>query len=290
MSSKRIIVGIGEALRVEQADRVSIGGLAANVAMAAHRLGHAGLTISRIGQDSAGDELLKRLRENHVNLDHLQTDPDLPTGRLVVRSLAGKMTHTLTPQAAFDNLQWDFDLVDVGHDADAVVFGELARRGGQTRSVIKQFLAGCGSAIRMYDATNRSDDSRLDRGLMRSALEFAEVVVADLAALQAMVPVWKSGHVEDAARSLMDESRLAATMIVERHDGDELMTVCGRDGTVKAARAHPQVQHEVALVAMVLGLLEGLGTEACVNQAVQVATSDASNAATPAQPTKLSDS
>ena len=127
MARQRVIIGIGEAVLCEYPDRVEPGGLAVLCAMHATRLGHRGVPISRIGQDKAADDLTRQLRERGLNVDHIQSDPDLATGRLIIRTMAGKPRRTLTPRAAFDNLQWDFDLVDVAQTADGVVFGTLVR-------------------------------------------------------------------------------------------------------------------------------------------------------------------
>src|SRR5258708_3575997 len=76
MSRPRTIVGIGEALLCEYPDRIEPGGLAIRTALAAIQRGDHGLAISRVGQDRAGDELLRRLAETGLSAAHLQSDPD----------------------------------------------------------------------------------------------------------------------------------------------------------------------------------------------------------------------
>ena len=80
--------------------------------------------------------------------------------------------------AAFDQLQWDFDLADVAQRADAVVFGALLRRSGQARSAVDRFLDECKRAVRVFDMTG-CNWAELDRNDVLSGLRHATVVVVD---------------------------------------------------------------------------------------------------------------
>lgn len=256
MARQRVIVGIGEALLCEYPDTVKAGGLAALCAAHAVRLGHVGVLVSRIGQDQAGDELVTLLRESKINLDALQSDPDLPTGRLIVRSIAGKTTRTLTARAAFDNLQWDFDLVDAAQRADAVIFGELARRQGQSRSIIKRFLAECTGAVRVFDLTNRSEES-IDRLEARNGLEFAEGLIADGPGLRALAPGWDGKDARQAALEIMRAGDLSFVITIQPGDCTEQMTAHAADQSWSAAHPYPAVQHEAVVIGLLNGILNG---------------------------------
>jgi hypothetical protein len=266
MSRPRVIVGIGEALLCETPERIEPGGLAVNTALEAAKLGHAGIAISRIGQDRAGDDLLGLLTKARLNTAHLQSDPDLPTGRIIVRTVAGKVAQSLTARAAFDNLQWDFDMIDAAQQADAVVFGGLARREGQSRSVIKQFLAECTGAIRVFDMTNRAGDT-VDRAEARAALEFAEAAVVDAVALKALVPGWAPAvagspaphapAMNEPARELLIANRLSFVLTSHRTPQGEQFTLHNGEGSWPAASPFPTDQHEGAIVRVLAGMLGG---------------------------------
>ncbi len=170
MPRKLTIVGLGEALLMERPDGAQPAGLGASVAMRAVGLGHVGVVISRTGQDDAGTELTNLLDAAGVNTSHLQSDPDLPTGRVIVRATGEMIARHLDTRAAYDNLQWDFDLEDVAQQADGVVFSMLTRRSGQTRSEENRFLAACHGAIKVLDMTaldgapdRRASSSRVPR-------------------------------------------------------------------------------------------------------------------------------
>ncbi len=57
-----------------------IAGAEANVAVGLARLGHAVAYIGRVGADGFGTAILRRLRGEGVDVDHLTIDPDAPTG------------------------------------------------------------------------------------------------------------------------------------------------------------------------------------------------------------------
>lgn len=178
---QRRIVGIGEALLTERGGEVTPGGLAVDVARWAARCGHIGIPISRLGQDQRAQQITTALRELNIDTSHLQSDPDLPTARRVVQMIAGRETSRparLDERAAFDNLQWDFDLVDVAQETDATVFGMTAQRGGLSESVIRRFLSECSTALRVFDLTNRAADD-FDRTQALRNMELADIVIID---------------------------------------------------------------------------------------------------------------
>lgn len=290
------MVSIGEALLNERGDRVEAGGLAVAFAAAAMRVAKAadpasplaaaaGWAVSRIGQDQAGDELLRQARAMGINVDLVQTDPDLPTARLITRSIAGRVSATLSGNSAFDNLQWDFDMIDLAQRADAVVFGQLARRGGQTKSVIKQFLLECsgggggggvggggggGNALRVFDLTNRAAD-KLDRGDAVSGLEFCDVLVSDEIGLKAFASfTGGDGDVAvAAAREVLRASKVQVVVIVTKQNGGERLRAIARDQFAESNAMVTHAQHEEAIVRVVHGLLDGHDLAQCLQDAAR---------------------
>jgi 2-dehydro-3-deoxygluconokinase len=57
-----------------------IAGAEANVAVGLARLGHGSTYIGRVGRDGFGTAILRKLRGEGVDVRHLTTDPDAPTG------------------------------------------------------------------------------------------------------------------------------------------------------------------------------------------------------------------
>jgi 2-dehydro-3-deoxygluconokinase len=57
-----------------------VAGAEANVAVGLCRLGHSVAYVGRVGADGFGDAIRRRLRGEGVDIGHLATDPDAPTG------------------------------------------------------------------------------------------------------------------------------------------------------------------------------------------------------------------
>jgi sugar/nucleoside kinase (ribokinase family) len=246
------IVGLGETVLVERPDGTEAAGLAALVAIHAVRLGHVGVVVSRIGQDNAATALTDLLVAARVDVSHVQLDPDLPTGRVVVSRNGESRPRYVDATAAFDNLQADFDLEDVAQQADAVVYGLLTRRSGQTRSEENRFLESCGAAMKLFDLTNRENDS-IDRRQAASGLELADAAIIDDVVWNALQP----GHDAPDRAAVVDlirDAHLAFVLRAVPGGGVELHT----DEAAVAMDVDPRSSSRTAMMLTVLtALLRG---------------------------------
>jgi len=186
------LVGIGEALfDVFPAGR-RLGGAPLNMAVAAHALGAAtgggGVVVSRVGQDEPGRALRRALEGWGMASDWLQSDPDLPTGRVEVNvGAGGEPDYTIAEPAAWDALQYDPDLQTLARQVRGVGFGTLAQRGGQTRNTLYRFLGEARGAIRLFDVNLRGgcwDRRRLVRSFeLATVAKLNEAELAEVAGL-----------------------------------------------------------------------------------------------------------
>jgi len=243
-------------------------GLAAIIAIQAVRLGHVGVAISRVGQDKAANELLALLDEAGIDASHIQNDPDLPTGRVIVRAIGGRITRYLESRAAFDNLQSDFDLEDVAQQADAVVYGLLTRRGGQTRSEENRFLAACGAAVKVFDLTNRAGPP--DRGQAMSGLELADAAIVDATAIDVVLPGWAGSPTREAALHLLREAQLSLVLMLEPTDADSLLTAHTPDGFCSARVPKERAAFLASIVAFLHGVLNGKSNQQALELAQRI--------------------
>ena len=245
-------------------------GLAAMVALHAVRLGQVGVAISRVGQDEPGTELLRGLDEAGVDTSHVQTDPDLPTGRVIVRAVGGTVARYLESRAAFDKLQWDYDLEDMAQQADAVIYGLLTRRDGQSRSEENRFLRACTGALKVFDLTNRADDD-VDRGHARSGLELADAAVIDRVAGDALHIAGPNEPFVDGLSRFMRDLDLSLVIVRGSDDGTEHLGVLdGQQSNLVELSGDPQ-SRIAALVALAYGVVRGRDLERCADFARRVA-------------------
>jgi len=220
MSGTRTIVGIGEALFDIFPDEQRLGGAPLNVAVHAQQLGNAGVVVSRVGQDALGDRLLAELRQREMDVWHIQSDPDNPTGTVYVDTDAdGSPRYDIVTEVAWDYLQWDGDLDDLADHAGAVCFGTLAQREAQTRNAIYRFVAAAHRAIRLFDVNLRQNF--YDRQKLERSLELANAVKLNSDELRIVADLFHLG----------DDHTAIATLI-KRHQLDWLAVTHGQAGTV----------------------------------------------------------
>lgn len=253
VSAPRTIVGLGELLQVRRAGSELPGGLAADAAMTASRLGHRGIPVSRLGQDEPGDSVRSALERAGVDVSHLQSDPDLPTGRLLVRTIAGRTTRSLDDLAAFDLLQWDFDLEDLARRADVIMFNALGRRHGQARSVIDRTLDFARQSLRVFDLTSRAA-GELERSVFALGLETSEALILDRASLDAVLPGAKSEPVKVAVSKLIAQHDL---LFVVEVDAQRRFIVHTRDEHIAGEETVDEQVQTPALVGLLDAVLDG---------------------------------
>lgn len=244
---------MGELLQVRRTGEALPGGLAADVALTAARLGHRGIAVSRLGQDDAAEAIRAPLERAGVDLSHLQSDPDLPTGRLSIRTIAGRTTRSLDDLAAFDLMQWDFDLEDLARRADVIMFSALGRRHGQARSVVDRTLDFARQSLRVFDLTTRAAGD-LERSVYALGLDAAEALVVDREALDTIMPGARSEPVKVAISRLISQHELL--FVVELNDAQRLTVHTSEEQVASEATIDEPVR-TAALVGLLDAVLDG---------------------------------
>lgn len=231
MPASFTIVGLGEALfDVFGADQ-RLGGAPLNVAVHAHQmlagkgLGR-GVVVSRVGQDALGREVADELRQRGMDPGYLQTDPDRPTGRVFVRTNAeGDATYDIEPDVAWDVIHFDPDLEDLARECDAVAFGSLAQRSGESRSTIYRFLGTARRAVKLFDVNLRGSGGQkfYDRGTLMRSCELANIVKLND---EEMPDVGSLLGIDDA-ESLRKKFDLEAVVLTRGAKGTAAVTASG---------------------------------------------------------------
>ncbi len=224
MIPTRIIVGLGEALFDLFSDQALLGGAPLNVAVHAQQLGNQGMVVSRVGQDELGRRVEQDLRSRGMSTEYLQTDPDRPTGTVSVElNTAGQPTFTITPQVAWDALQFDPDTESLARRCDAVCFGSLAQRGAQARNTIYRFLETARGAIRLFDVNLRQD--YYDRQILRRSLDLATAVKLNEQELGVIGGLFQLGpDPRSAAQKLMKDYGLQWVALTRGERGTTVYT------------------------------------------------------------------
>ncbi|MCC6579711.1 MAG: carbohydrate kinase [Phycisphaeraceae bacterium] len=235
MTSRFTIVGLGEALFDTFPTQQVLGGAPLNVAVHAHQLAQArggqGVVVSRVGQDALGARVAAELRQRDMTVDYLQTDPDHPTGEVIVDvDDDGQPAFEIAEDSAWDWLQFDPDLETLARRADAVCFGTLAQRNAQARNTIYRFLSCCRStSTRLFDVNLRQ--FYYSAQILQKSCELANIVKLNDQELLMVLSLLGIGGPEDTAEwritKLIKTFSLRGVVLTRGAKGTQVFTAQG---------------------------------------------------------------
>ena len=143
---------------------------------------------------------------------------------------------------AWDWLQFDPDLESLARRCEAVCFGSLAQRTGQSRNTIYRFLEAAGRAIKLFDVNLRQQyynrnvldrSCKLATGVKLNQQELAVVcetlaVTSDQEATPGATPGAGSGRDDQLAQRLLKKYRLRFIALTRGKDGTVIYTAGDR--------------------------------------------------------------
>lgn len=168
------ILCLGEVLWDALPEGLFLGGALYNVACHLTALGEPSALVSRVGEDTLGREILRRIRASEMTTDLVQKDPNLQTGFVEVSlSDDGVADYVIVEPVAWDAIATTDALVERAAAARAVVFGSLAQRSDISRRTI-QHLCDVTSGVKIYDVNLRPPYT--SREIVESSLRAADAV------------------------------------------------------------------------------------------------------------------
>ena len=207
---KKKVVGLGEVLWDILPERTCLGGAPANFAYITTLMGDQGIVASRVGEDSRGLDALRRMEELGLDIDHVQTDREHPTGTVKVE-LDGKgiaKCYEIAHPVAWDHLDWTLDWQQLAGKVDAVCFGSLAQRSDESRATIQHFLrATPAGAIKVFDVNLRQ--CYYSQEILAESMRLADIVKLNDEELPKIMSLGKFPHKDEAERA--SAQRLIAT-------------------------------------------------------------------------------
>jgi fructokinase len=173
---KKKVVGLGEVLWDVLPGRTCLGGAPANFAYITTLMGDQGIVASRVGEDSRGLEALRRMAELGVDIDHVQTAREHPTGTVnVTLDGQGVAQYEIAHPVAWDFLEWTPDWQRLAETADAVCFGSLAQRSPESRATIQRFVKSAPSGtLKVFDVNLRQ--SYYSQEVLAQSMKLADIV------------------------------------------------------------------------------------------------------------------
>ena len=202
---KKKVVGLGEVLWDLFPERACLGGAPANFAYITTLMGDSGIVASRVGEDSRGVEALQRMEELGLDIDHVQTDREHPTGTVKVDvDVQGFAHYEIAQPVAWDFLEWTPDWQRLAKDVDAVCFGSLAQRSEPTRCTVRCFLGATSpDSVKIFDVNLRQ--SYFSQETLSESMKLADIVKLNDEELPRIMSLAKIQHKDElsAAQQLI---------------------------------------------------------------------------------------
>jgi len=223
---KKKVVGLGEVLWDLFPGRACLGGAPANFAYITTLMGDRGIVASSVGEDSRGIEALRRLEELGLDIDHVQTDREHPTGTVNVDVDGhGQPQFEIAQPVAWDHLQWTRDWQHLAKATDAVCFGSLAQRSPTSRQTVQRFLeATPASTLKIFDVNLRQ--SFYSQEILAASMKLADIVKLNNEELPKIMSLSRLPYKDElsSARRLLEEYKLELVSITRGRRGSLLVS------------------------------------------------------------------
>ncbi len=175
MKNEFTVAGIGELVWDIFPTQKRLGGAPANFAFHCNGLGAEAFPVSCVGADPLGRQLLDELECLEVNTDYVFESPQYPTGTVEVALKGSKPTYTIREAVAWDHIPCPPELKVLAGRLDAVCFGSLSQRSGESRGSIRSFLRNVPpTALKIYDINLRA--AFFSKQLIEDSLRIATVL------------------------------------------------------------------------------------------------------------------
>lgn len=205
--------------------RASLGGAPTNFAYITTLMGDRGIVASRVGQDSRGLDALRYMEELGLDIDHVQTDRQHPTGVVNVQLDAkGQAKFEIAHPVAWDFLEWTPVWQRLAATADAVCFGSLAQRSERSRATISRFVGATSpGTLKVFDANLRQ--SYYSREILAQSMRLADIVKLNDAEMPNVMRLLELPHKDEisSARRLIRDYVLEIVCITRGPKGSLLV-------------------------------------------------------------------
>jgi fructokinase len=222
---KKQVIGLGEVLWDLLPRGAFLGGAPANFAYITTLMGDQGIIASRVGEDSRGLDALRRMEELGLDIDHVQTESQHPTGVVNVKLDGdGQAKFDIAHPVAWDFLEWTLEWQHLAECADAVCFGSLAQRSEPSRTTIKKFLTATSPAtLKVFDANLR--ESYYSREVLAESMQLADILKLNHDELPKIMRLFEAPHKDDlsSAKRLIRDYDLKVVCITRGGKGSLLV-------------------------------------------------------------------
>jgi fructokinase len=156
MNMPKKIAAFGELLWDLLPNRKVLGGAPTNFIYRINSFGDDGTLLSKVGNDKAGREARKVLRELGVSDENIQTDYEFPTGSVRVKiDEFGNADYDILTDVAYDHIEINAEMMDAFSEADCVCFGTLVQRYGISKNTLRELIHESSEVVKFLDINLR---------------------------------------------------------------------------------------------------------------------------------------
>lgn len=239
-----------------------LGGAPFNVAWHLQAFGEAPVFISRIGMDADGDAILEGMSEWGMNLAGMQTDKQLPTGRVQVDIEDDEPSYDIVHPAAWDAIEAPPSVPEMS----LLYHGSLALRERASRQAC-HYLRDASPSLIFIDVNLRSP--WWQRKHVLNDIHGADWIKLNRPELDLLAP--GSQHVRSRAEAMLEEYDLRGLLLTDGSRGAELFTGSGEYEVTRPAKdivIKDTVGAGDAMTSvMLLGILRGWPLGQCLHRA-----------------------
>jgi len=206
------IIAAGEVLFDDFGSFRRFGGAAANFAIQMAKLDFEVFLYSAVGNDEAGDEILKTLTVGNVRTDLVGRVP-YPTGRVAVTLRHGKPEYEI-----IENTAWDHIPLQKTTRCDALYFGTLVQRSAESQKTVLKLLTEL-DCFKILDINLRQN--YFDRETIELSLQHADLLKINDEELPVLAQMF----------DLPTEQQLFAGRLAQYFGLDTLVITLGKHGS-----------------------------------------------------------
>lgn len=218
-----IVVGLGEILWDVFPERKVLGGAPANFAYHVSQFGFNGYTVSAIGEDLLGKEVLTSLEEKGLN--YLIESTDYPTGTVQVQlNKVGVPTYEICENVAWDNIPFTARTENLAKNTKAVCFGSLAQRSEVSRATIRKFISMMPKdSLKIFDINLRL--SFYSKEIIEESLELANIMKINDEEVVTVAELfgWE-GEEQEICMRILETYKLDILILTKGTDGSFVFT------------------------------------------------------------------
>ena len=229
--TKPTVLSLGELLWDMLPTGKRAGGAPANFAYHAMMHGAESRSISAVGEDELGDELIAEADKTGIHAI-IQRNA-WPTGTVAVTLRNGIPEYDIVKDVAWDHIACTSQLIDIAAEADAICFGTLALRSPETHDTIIELLKHAKpNAMTFFDIKLRGD--HWCKELLEELLGFATVFKIndeELLMLRDMFDMPDASN-DEGCRWLIDRFDLNTVILTAGASFSTIMTATGERSTI----------------------------------------------------------